>query len=55
MQNAYPVAAPAYLPYDNYGNNNSSSSMPQVKSEAVLHQRINDKIDAIIHYKTTLF
>ena len=54
---AYPLAAPAYLPYDNYsgnyGNNYGSSntvgsSMPPVESEAVLHQRINDKIDAII-------
>ena len=45
----YPVAASAYLPYDNSVHTNSvSSSMPPVESEAVLHQRINDKIDAII-------
>ena len=47
----YPMAGPAYLPYDNNINNVNSgigSSMPPVESEAVLHQRINDKIDAII-------
>ena len=57
QMNPYPIASPAYLPYDNgytngysntYSGNNISSSMPPVESEAVLHQRINDKIDAII-------
>ena len=42
-----PIAAPACLPAASYAPE-LGSAVPPVESEAVLHQRINEKIDSII-------